>query len=63
MHENADPDNYSCSRYGIWSDARGYFSIPDESRLGKNVLIFGIGNSSSVHCDTSEFLLKIQQVG
>ena len=50
LTSNADPDRYGCSGYGNGFDARSQFSRSDSS-LGKNVVIFGAGNSSSVHAD------------
>ena len=50
LTENADPDKYSYSGYGIGFDIRGYHSLPDGS-LGKNVIIFGVDVSSSEHID------------
>ena len=48
LTKNADPDKYGCNGYGIGSDARSQFSLPDSSS-GKNVSIFRVNNSSSVH--------------
>ena len=39
---------YYCSRCGIGFDSRFLFSYPD-FYWGKNVVIFGVDNSSSVH--------------
>ena len=49
MTKNADPDSYSYSRYGIGFNARGRSSLSEGSGFGKNVIIFGVDNSSSVH--------------
>ena len=49
LTNNVDPDKYGYSGYGIGFDLRSQFSWSDGS-LGKNV-IFGVGNSSSVHVD------------
>ena len=48
--KNADPDKYSYSGYGIGFDSRSLFSIPNFD-WGKNVVIFGVDMSSSVHID------------
>ena len=48
--KNADPDKYSYSCYGIGFDTRTEFSLPDYS-LGKNVVIFGVDMSLSLHID------------
>ena len=53
LTKNADPDKYGCNGYGIGLDARSQSSLPDSSS-GKNVSIFGINNSSSVHVDNNE---------
>ena len=53
LTKNADPDKYGCNGYGIGLDARSQFSLPHSSS-GKNVSIFGIKNSSSVHVDNNE---------
>ena len=49
--KNADPDEYSSSGYGIRFDTSRYHSLPD-GRVGKNVIIFGVYMSSSVHIDS-----------
>ena len=48
--KNADLDKHKHSGYGIGFDSRSKFSLPDGS-MGKNVIIFGAGMSSSVHID------------
>ena len=48
--KNADPDKYICNGYGIGFDSRLQFLLPDTS-VGKNVIIFGVDMSSSVHID------------
>ena len=50
LTKNPDPDNYKYSSYGIGFDARSEFLLPDGS-MGKNVVIFGVYMSSSVHVD------------
>ena len=46
----AIPDKYSYSGYGIEFNTRGYHSLSDGG-IFKNVIIFGINMSSSVHID------------
>ena len=48
LTKNANPNNYSYSRYGIGFDCRSLFSIPNFD-WGKNVIIFGVDISSSLH--------------
>ena len=48
LTKNPDPDKYSYSGYGIGFDSRSLFSVPNFD-CGKNVVIFGVDNSSSVH--------------
>ena len=48
--KNADPDKYKYSGYGIGFDSRSQFSFTDGS-MGKNVIIFGVDMSASVHFD------------
>ena len=47
--KNADIDNYKYSGYGIEFDRHRTFSVDNE--FGKNVIIFGVDMSSSVHVD------------
>ena len=51
LTKKVDSDKYSYSQYGIGFDSRGFFSLSDCSWLGKNVIIFGVDNSSSAHAD------------
>ena len=44
MTKNSDPDKHSYYGYGTGFDIGGLFSYSDGSRLGKNVMIFGVGN-------------------
>ena len=46
MTINADIDKYKYSGYGIGFDRKGSFSFPG-TRLGRNVIIFGVEMSSS----------------
>ena len=48
--KNADPDKYVDTNYGIGFVSCSAFSLPDGS-VGENVIIFGVGMSSSVHID------------
>ena len=50
LTENADPDKYEYSGYGKGFDSRSQFSWTDGSN-GKNVIVFGVDNSYSVHID------------
>ena len=63
LTKNADPDKYKYSGYGIEFDSRSEFSLPDGS-MGKNVIIFEVDMSSSVHIDNKknifQFLVKVQ---
>ena len=61
--KNADRDKYSYSGHGIGFDSRSYFSIRNFD-WGKNVVIFEIDMSSSVHIDNKNkdilILFKVQ---
>ena len=46
----SDPDNYWYNSYGIGFDACSQFLLPS-GEFSKPVVIFGLGNSSSVHAD------------
>ena len=50
LTKNADPDKYKYSGYGIGFGSLSEFLLNDGS-VGKNVIIFGAGMSSSVHID------------
>ena len=50
LTKNADPDKYSYSDYGIGFDTREYDYLTDGS-VGKNVVIFEVDMSSSMHVD------------
>ena len=50
LAKNADMDKYVYSGYGMEFDSRSEFSLLDGS-VGKNVIIFGVHMSSSVHVD------------
>ena len=51
LTNNADPDIYSYSGYGIGFDACGRFSFSDGSWFDKNVIIFSTDMGSSVRTD------------
>ena len=53
LTNNADPDKYSYSGYGIEFDSRSVFSNPIFD-WSKTIFIFGAGNSSSVHMDNKK---------
>ena len=48
--ENSDIDKKKHSGYGIGFDRNGVYLLSDGS-LGRNVVIFGVDMSSSVHVD------------
>ena len=48
--KSADPNTYSYSGFGIGFDSPSLFSIPNFD-WGKNVIIFGVDMSSSVHAN------------
>ena len=50
LTENADLDKYKYTGYGIKFNSCGEYSSPD-GRVSKNVIIFGVDMSSSVHID------------
>ena len=50
LAKNSDLDKYGYSGNGIRFDSCSEFSLPDSS-VGKNVIIFGVDTSSSVHID------------
>ena len=63
LTKNADPDKYRYIGYGIGFDARSLFSLPN-GEWGKNIVIFGVGYSSSLLTENSQkiskLLMKIQ---
>ena len=48
--KNADTDKYKYFGYGIGFDRRGAYLLPS-SRFNRNLMIFGVDMSSSVHVD------------
>ena len=53
LAENANPNKYSFSRYGIGFDSRSLFSIPSFD-WGKTAITFGVDMSSSVHANNKD---------
>lgn len=53
LNENVDADKYEYSGYGIGFDLYTQFLWTDDS-WGKNVIIFGIDISLSVHLDNEK---------
>ena len=59
--KNYDPDKYYYYYgYGTGFDGCGAYLLPDKSWFGKNVIIFGVANSSSVHTDHRKKDILIQ---
>ena len=52
LTKNVEADLYKYSGYGIGVDRKGSYSIGNE--VGKNVIIFGVDMSSSVHVDNNK---------
>ena len=50
LTEHPDIDLYKCFGYEIGFDKKGFFSHPS-GRTGRNVIIFGVGMSSSLKID------------
>ena len=63
--KNADPNKYGYSGCGIGFDEILFFRLSN-GKWGKNIVIFGINNSSSMHADNIKniywFLVKVQQM-
>ena len=53
LGKNTHPDKYVYHGYDFGFDSRSKFSLPDGS-MGKNVIIFGVVMSSSVHIDNKK---------
>ena len=53
LTKNADPGNYSDLGYGVGFDSHSLFSYPGFD-WSKNVVIFGVDNSSSIHTDNNK---------
>ena len=64
--KNADIDKNKYSGYGIGFDRTGVYLLPDGS-FGRNVVIFGVDMSSSVHVNNKRkdilILGKVQRRG
>ena len=58
LTKNADIDRYKYSQYGIGFDRHGSFPFPGIG-LGRNVIIFGVDTSSSVHVDKKKKYILI----
>ena len=52
LTKHVDVDQYKYSGYGIGFDRKGFYSIRDE--IGRNVIIFGVDMSSSLHIDNKK---------
>ena len=52
LTENIDIDQYKYSRYGIGFNRKGEFSFGNG--FGRNIIIFGVDMSSSVHVDNKK---------
>ena len=50
LTKNADPDKYKYSGYSIGFDSRSEFSFTDRG-MRKNIIVFGVDMSSSMHFD------------
>ena len=50
LTENATPNKYSYSGYGIGFDSRSLISVPNTDWV-KNAIIFGVDMSSSAHAN------------
>ena len=59
LTKNIDLDKSFYSRYGIGFDVRSLFSLPDGSDCGKNVILFGLDNSSSAHIYNKKDILLL----
>ena len=53
LAKNTDPDKYLYTGYCTGFGSRSEFSLPNGS-VGKNVIIFGVDMSSSVHIDNKK---------
>ena len=57
LTENAGPDLSFYPGYGIAFDAHETLSLSNGSGFGKNVIIFGVDNSSSVYAAKKDILI------
>ena len=60
--KNADLDKYKYSGSGITFNSRSESSLPEGS-IGKNVIIFGVDVSLSVHIDNTKKDILIRDKG
>ena len=58
MTKNADIDKYGYSGYGIGFDRKTAFLFPGRG-FGQNVIIFGVGMTSSAHIDNKKKYILI----
>ena len=58
LAKTADPDKQVYTRYGIGFNSHSEFSLTDRN-VGKNVSIFGVNVSSSVHIDDKKKYILI----
>ena len=56
--KTADPKKYSCCRCGSGFNVSSTFSISDGGGFGKNVIAFGVDNSSSTHDNNIKIYLN-----
>ena len=60
LTKNSNPKKYKYYDYGIAFDARGGFSLSNESRFGKNIKTIGANVSTLVHIDNKkEYILTL----
>ena len=57
LAKNANSDKQLCSDFGIGFNSRLEFSLPDGS-VGKNIIIFGVDMSLSLHIDNKKRYLR-----
>ena len=62
LAKTADPDKYVYGGHGIGFDSRSEYSLLDSS-VCKNVIIFGVDLSSSVHMDNKKKDILILDIG
>ena len=62
LTKNADPYKHSYNDYGIGFNTHGKYFSPD-GRVGKNVIIFGVNMSLSVHIDNKRKYILIHYKG
>ena len=62
LAKNPDPDKYVYNGYGVGFNSRSEFSLADGS-MGKNVIIFGVDMSSSVHIDNKKKDILVLDLG